>query len=44
VKEREDRPLERHDLDARGAERKNDGAERFLETPSAGTGEGDFFE
>jgi tRNA splicing endonuclease len=44
VEEREDRALERDDLDAHGAQRKNDGPERLLESPSAGTRERDFCE
>ncbi len=44
VEGREDGALERDDLDARGAQRKDDGLERLLEAPSAGTGEGDFCE
>ena len=42
VEEREDRALERDDLDARGAKRKNDGPERFLQAPALGHRPEDF--
>ena len=44
VEEREDRALERDDLDAGGAQRADHGPERLPQALRAGTGERDFFE